>query len=62
MNYSKKTLERIKLHKELGFTIVENKDWRWPEAKCRAGRDITKIAQTNDKMGGLVKRIVWAIK
>ena len=62
MNYSKKTRERIELHKELGFDIIVNRNWKWDQAKCRAGKSITKIAQTNDKMGGRVKRIVWAIK
>ena len=62
MKYMKKTISLIEKYKKLGYTIVENRSYKFDENKYNSNKIVVKLAQTNDRMRGFPKRVIWAIK
>ena len=60
MRYAKQTLERMATAEADGFEIIENRNWQ--PLKKWAGRIVIKICQTNDRMRGFPKRVIWGVK
>jgi hypothetical protein len=59
MHYRKITLQKIALAEKRGADIVENRNWHYT-GKRDGYVHVEKIAQTNDRMRGYPKRVIWA--
>ena len=59
MKYAQSTISKIDAARRDGAEIVENKNWRYADRRDGFSR-VVKLAQTNDRMHGYPKRIIWA--
>ena len=59
MKYAQSTLQKIQEARAAGAVIIENRNWRYA-GRADGFTRVEKIAQTNDRMRGYPKRIIWA--
>jgi hypothetical protein len=61
-NLSKKTIEKIKKYKDLGYEIIIGNNPKLPQSKKYNNCECIRLCLTNSRYHGWSIRTVWAVK